>query len=517
LVFDEKILRKHFEMQIAFRVDASVQMGTGHFMRCLTLARELLKQGAEITFICRHSLPALTDLLEENGINLKQLPASQTPFANTSNIYANWLGTSQLIDAEDTIGALSDIKIDWLIVDHYALDHTWEDKLKTHTNKVMVIDDLANRKHQCDLLLDQNYYHDEANPYRGLIPESCQLLLGPKYALLRPEFRELRSQIRLRDNWVQRILIFFGGVDANDYTSKAIDAISTIENQIFTVDVVIGAQHPNKENIIQACQQAGYQCHIQTNKMAELIAQADLCIGAGGSATWERCALGLPTITICVAGNQLVLCQNAAQVGLIYFPEWDIQQLIEDIRLHFGAMLKNPFLRKEISQKAMQWIDARGVERVISYLSTLELTLKTATTDDMRAIFEWRNHPEIRAISRNQQVIDWDQHQIWYNRILSSEKIKLLIAYIEQSEIGVVRFDLDALSAEISIYLIPGIPQYGLGTKLLNTAEKWLKLHHPEVHEISAEVLADNDKSKHFFLKNGFTAKSSLFTKRVYQ
>ncbi|MGY1488091.1 UDP-2,4-diacetamido-2,4,6-trideoxy-beta-L-altropyranose hydrolase [Methylobacillus pratensis] len=504
-------------MQIAFRVDASVQIGTGHFMRCLTLARELLKQGAEITFICRHSLPALTKLLEQDGINFKQLPASPTPFANTSDIYADWLGTTQLIDAEASIAALSDMKVDWLIVDHYALDHTWEEKLKPHTDKVMVIDDLANRKHQCDLLLDQNYYHDGANPYHGLIPQACQLLLGPRYALLRPEFRQLRSQVRLRDNQVQRILIFFGGVDANDYTSKAIDAISTIEHQTFAVDVVIGDQHPNKENIIQACHQVGYQCHIHTTKMAELIAQSDLCIGAGGSATWERCALGLPTITICVADNQRVLCQNAAQAGLIYLPEWDSQQLTKEIKVHVEAVLKNPFLRKEISQKSIQWIDVHGVERVISYLSTLELTLKVANADDMRSIFEWRNHPEIRAISRNQRAIDWDKHQAWYTCMLSSNKIKLLIAYMDQSEIGVVRFDLGELSAEISIYLIPGITHNRLGTKLLDATEKWLKLHHPEIHEISAEVLANNVKSQHFFLKNGFTATSSLFTKRLYQ
>lgn len=497
-------------------MDASVQIGTGHFMRCLTLAKALLKNGAKVTFICRHSLPGLTYLLEQNGIKAKLLPESRTSFIKTSDIYTNWLETTQLLDAEASISALSDLKVDWLIVDHYALDYCWEEKLKTCTNKIMVIDDLSNRKHECDLLLDQNYYHDGLNPYHDLIPHSCKLILGPKYALLRPEFQKLRNNIRPKNDEVKRILIFFGGIDANDYTSRAIDAVSAIENPTFTVDVIIGDQHPNKENIIFTCSQKGYQCHIQTNKMAELIAESDLCIAAGGSATWERCALGLPTITISIADNQRVLCQNAAQAGLIYFPEWNQQELTKDIRVHLEAILKNPFLRNQISQKSTQLVDANGVQRVVSLLSDWALTLKIATTDDMRKLFEWRNHPEIRAISRSKEAIAWHQHQTWYTQTLCSEHVKLLIASLDQCEVGVVRFDLDRLTAEISIYLIPGTHQTGLGSKVLDSAQKWLKSHYPEIHEISAEILADNVRSQHFFLKNGFTAISSIYTKRLH-
>jgi UDP-2,4-diacetamido-2,4,6-trideoxy-beta-L-altropyranose hydrolase len=499
-------------------VDASIAIGTGHFMRCFTLANQLLEQGASVVFVCRHWLPALANLLEQKGIELKTLPPA-SPHANASdpNIYAGWLGTSQLLDAEDTIRVLSGNKVNWLIIDHYALDHTWESELRASTDKIMVIDDLANRQHGCDLLLDQNYYHDDNNPYQDLVTSGCLLLLGPKYALLRPEFRKLREKIKRGDNQICRVLIFFGGVDENDYTSKAIEAISGVKNLTFTADVVIGAQHPNKDNIIRACQRLDYRCHVQTNKMAELIAHADIGIGAGGSATWERCALGLPAITLCVADNQQMLCQNAAKAGLIYFAEWAHYHLIEDIRIHFEAMLKNPFMRKGISEKAMQMVDANGVERIISHLDTTSLLLRVAKVEDMKCIFKWRNHPEIRAISRNQQTINWNDHQAWFERMLTRVDIKLLIASKNQTDVGVVRFDLNDSSAEISIYLVPKTPHNGLGTKLLNAAENWLQSHHPEINEISAEVLASNPKSQQFFIKNGYSVTSNLLVKRLHQ
>jgi UDP-2,4-diacetamido-2,4,6-trideoxy-beta-L-altropyranose hydrolase len=502
--------------KIAFRVDASIIMGSGHFMRCLTLAQKLKERGYEIAFICRHLPEAYSTYLTDSKIHLYKIDTSPPLYNTQEKSYLSWLGTSQEQDAKNTINAIRHIHWDWIIVDHYALDISWESLIKPFCKKVMVIDDLANRKHNCDILLDQNYYHVDANPYFGLTTPNCITLLGPQYALLRPEFEQMRRQLQPRDNQVKKILIFFGGVDAEDFTSKAIDAIASLRNQSFTVNVVIGSHHPNKANITQICRQLNYHCHVQTNKMAELIAQADICIGAGGSATWERCALGLPTITLCVADNQRVLCQNAAKAGLIYFPELT-NDLVEEIQLHFRALLSNSFLRKNISHRGLQLIDTKGAERVLSYLNTSSVNLRLAMLDDMRSVFEWRNHSEIRSISRNQNIIDWGDHQKWFKGVLSSTDIKLLIGYIGETSIGVVRFDLKGKSAEISIYLIPGNFRKGLGTKLLLAAEKWLKSTFPEIKEISAEILTSNPISQQFFIKNGFVTIASLLIKRLYQ
>jgi UDP-2,4-diacetamido-2,4,6-trideoxy-beta-L-altropyranose hydrolase len=510
-------LKSNNNQQIAFRVDASATIGTGHFMRCFTLANQLLKQGHAVTFISRHYLPSMVSMLQHSEIPFKVLPPASSSKISDDNIYADWLGTSQFQDAEDTITALLDAKVDWIIVDHYSLDCTWEVKLRPYTDNIMVIDDLANRKHACDLLLDQNYYPKEFNPYLNLVSPACRILLGPKYALLRPEFAHLRAQTNHSDNQIHRVLIFFGGIDEGDYTSKAIKAISALKNETFAVDVVIGDQHPNKDNIVRICQQLSYHCHVQTNKMAELIAQAYIGIGAGGSSTWERCALGLPTITLCVADNQRALCQNAASAGAIYYPDWTDHNLINEIRIHFEAMLKNPFLCKAISQNAMQLVDTNGTNRIASLFDSSDLKIRLASIEDIHSIFEWRNHPDIRAISRNKQTIDWNKHEAWFEQVLIKDDIKLLLISANQKDVGVVRFDLSGSIAEISIYLVPDMLQKGLGTKLLDVSEKWLQLHHPEINEVTAEVLDCNSKSKHFFIKNGYVVTTNQLTKRLYQ
>lgn len=288
---------------IAFRVDASNQIGTGHFMRCMTLADELKMQGAQIRFISRNLPTHLSDMLTEKGMEYLPLSIDDSKEAVDELAHASWLGTGQAQDAQATILALEDQSWDWIVVDHYALDERWESTVRESCKKLMVIDDLADRQHDCDVLLDQNYYSDMQARYINKVPEHCQLLLGPRYALLREEFRTLREKIKVRTGDVKKILVFFGGVDADNYTSLAMQALAEL-NSKQQVDIVIGSQHPNREQIRQACITYGFICHVQTTRMAELMAEADLSIGGGGTAIWERCAMGLPSIIIVMAKNQ---------------------------------------------------------------------------------------------------------------------------------------------------------------------------------------------------------------------
>ena len=181
-------------MNIAFRVDASTQIGTGHFMRCLTLADALKQHGAKIRFASRHMPEYLRDMLVVKGHEFMLLDSSPSDAISDGLSHANWLGTSQHADAQDTVQALSGQTWDWLIVDHYALDARWESALRQTAKNIFVIDDIADRQHDCDVLLDQNLYADMDSRYTGKVPAHCQLLLGPRYALLRDEFRQLREQ-----------------------------------------------------------------------------------------------------------------------------------------------------------------------------------------------------------------------------------------------------------------------------------------------------------------------------------
>lgn len=266
---------------IAIRTDATSRIGTGHFMRCLTLADVLKQRGAQIRFVSRHLPEHLRSKLAEKGHEFALLDTVQNDVTLDGLAHAPWLCVSQAQDAADSIQALSDDKWDWLIVDHYALDTRWETLLRQTAKKILVIDDIADRQHDCNILLDQNLYADMETRYTGKVPKSCQMLLGPHYALLRDEFRKVHEQAKPRTGLVKQVLIFFGGVDADNFTGRAIEALSGIDLAGLHVDVVIGAQHPCREQINDACTQHGFNCHIQTDKMAELMTAADLAIGAG--------------------------------------------------------------------------------------------------------------------------------------------------------------------------------------------------------------------------------------------
>lgn len=349
---------------IAFRTDASDQIGTGHFMRCLTLADGLKQRGAQIRFVSRHLPEYLRSMLVAKGHEFALLDCVQNDVPLDELAHAHWLEVSQAQDAADSIRALSDSTWDWLVVDHYALDMRWENALRGTANKIMVIDDIADRQHDCDVLLDQNFYADMQTRYPSKVPFHCALLMGPRYALLRNEFRQLHEQVKPRNGPVKRIMVFFGGVDADNYTGRAIEALSEIAISGLHVDVVIGAPHPFREQIKAACVQHGFICHLQTDKMAELMAAADLAIGAGGSASWERCCLGLPALLVALADNQINIAKALDLFGACIYIGTLKTASAPIMRSTIVSLLKTQDQIKVLSKKAFSLADGLGVNRV---------------------------------------------------------------------------------------------------------------------------------------------------------
>lgn len=206
---------------VAIRVDSSQVMGSGHLMRCLTLAERLRCEGTDVRFICRDLVGNPAHLAREKGFALELLPRREENSALTG--YTAWLTVSQETDATETIAALERAGrafLDRLIIDHYAIDEVWEKHLRPYTKEIFVIDDLANRRHDCDVLLDQNFYRHMQHRYDGLVPTTCRLLLGPQYALLREEFYRVRETMRVRDGSLRRILVFYGGSDLTSETER---------------------------------------------------------------------------------------------------------------------------------------------------------------------------------------------------------------------------------------------------------------------------------------------------------
>ena len=274
-------------MRVAIRADASVTIGSGHVMRCLTLAEALRAKGGEVVFLCRETEGHLGVEISQRGFTLEWL---------------NEATSGSETDAADCLAVLGS-GVDLLVVDHYGLDLCWEKLLRDKTRYIMVIDDLANRAHDCDLLLDQNLLPDMDQRYDGLVPQHCRLLLGPQFALLRNEFHYLAKKPRERSR-VGLLLIFFGGSDSQNLTALALREIAEIP---LAADVVIGGSNPHRSEIETLCGESNgkWTLHVQTGRMAELMANADLALGAGGSSHWERCRLGLPAIVVTVADNQV--------------------------------------------------------------------------------------------------------------------------------------------------------------------------------------------------------------------
>jgi len=302
-------------MNIVFRTDASTAIGSGHVMRCLTLAKRSRREGHSVSFVMRVLPSNLVSYAEGEGFPVHALPHVASQQTHTG--YLAWLTVTQEQDAQETAEVLRVCgQIDRLVIDHYALDIVWENICRPLVHEIMVIDDLANRRHDCDILLDQNFYENAAERYAGLVPDHCRLLLGPQHALLRDEFYEIKP--RRRTGELHNILIFYGGSDLTDETSKAFRALRSLDLSDTEIHVVVGAGNPQKERVRQIC--AGMEnthCHEQVDNMAELMNAADLALGAGGTTTWERLALGLPSIVTAIADNQVEICENCARAGLI--------------------------------------------------------------------------------------------------------------------------------------------------------------------------------------------------------
>ncbi len=356
-------------MRIVIRTDASEQIGTGHVMRCLTLAERLREQGMNISFISRAFPGNLCDFTEKKGYAVCRLPYSgeRTVKSHEARLRADLLGVRWETDAEETKAMIEqmDKPLFWLIVDHYALDKQWERQIRPFTRRVMALDDVADRPHDCDLLLDQNQFQNMETRYEGLIPDHCMKLLGPQYALLRPEFQESRRNLRKRDGSVKRILVFFGGSDPTNETTKALTAVAALNRPDIAVDVVVGGANPRRGEIQQmAATMQNTAFHCQVDNMAHLMMQADLFIGAGGSSTWERCCLGLPAIICSIAENQEALAQNAAQAGVQDYlgksSDVSDKMITRDIR---DLISRKEYLQGMANQ-GMRLVDGAGVDRV---------------------------------------------------------------------------------------------------------------------------------------------------------
>jgi UDP-2,4-diacetamido-2,4,6-trideoxy-beta-L-altropyranose hydrolase len=354
-------------MKFAFRTDASIQIGTGHVMRCLTLADALTDKGGQCTFICREHTGNLTKHIRSQGHTVYSLPMGADADADIA--HSVWLGATQAQDAQACALILAQLQPDWLVVDHYALDSRWEIALSKYCGKVMVIDDLADRPHSCQVLLDQTFGRIP-DDYHSLVPADCALLCGSNYALLRPEFAALRPyslQRRVHPK-LKHLLITMGGVDKDNVTTQVLNALRACALPVdCEITVVMGATAPGLANVQHQAQTMTWPTTVRVgvNNMAQLMADSDLAIGAAGATSWERCCLGLPTIMIVLAENQTIVASSLAKTGAAQVLDFHSDIMVQLPSL-LGSLTTSLSALGQMSRAAGTIVDGQGVKAIVS-------------------------------------------------------------------------------------------------------------------------------------------------------
>lgn len=360
-------------LEIGLRADASLDIGTGHVMRCLTLADELKRGGANCRFICREHRGHLIELIRARGFEVLNLPSTGRPKADAprgKDDYAAWLGVDQSTDAAQTLEALGERRFDILVVDHYGLDACWERLMRPSARRILAIDDLANRRHDCELLLDQNLGR-RAEDYAELLPATSTLLLGPRYALLRPEFASWRTRSleRRSSPQVKQLLVTLGGIDKDNITLSVLKALTgTALPENCNVVAVMGGGAPGVQAVhdFVRCTSARMELRVDESNMAALMAASDAAIGAAGGTAWERCCLGLPTLVISMAENQREGAMALQASGAALLIDGNLQ-LAQELPARLPELL-DPQRLAQMCAACIAMVDGHGTRRVVEEL-----------------------------------------------------------------------------------------------------------------------------------------------------
>lgn len=487
---------------IVFRVDGSAALGSGHVMRSLTLADELERRGAEVRFVSRTLPGDYRGLVESRGFRVCALPGRDITAGAVER--TGQVTSAALEDAGETIAALSGDRPDWLVLDHYMLDREWEQQLRPHARAMLVIDDYLHRRHESDVLLNQNWYGEGAVDGTAYGSSPGRHLDGPRFAMLHPEYVAARKHVTGKRCGIHRILVFFGGSDPTDETAKALEALSYPEFSTLHVDVVVGANHPNPAALARmASQRPGTTLHAPLPSLAGLLARADLAIGGGGTTTWERDCLGVRSIVTTLAENQERIAAALHEAGLITLVGAAGNVAVADYLKALRSM-------DEVPPDRAPMVDGHGAKRVAEVMlpsATSRLVIRLARQDDALLFFDWRNEPSTRAASGCSKSLSWASHQSWFMTRLAAADSTLMVVEADGLPVGQIRFDHTPEAVILSYSLDSLVRGRGWGTWLVANA-----VAHPAGpgrKPTCAKVKTSNAASRRIFERLGWACNPS--------
>ncbi len=473
---------------MVLRADSGERLGTGHVFRCLALAQAWQDAGGQAVLAGDASSASLEARLAAENVRLERVagPAGKGQDAGQAADLAHRLGAR------------------WVVVDGYQFPEEYQQWLKDAGLRVLAIDDHGHAGHYpADLVLNQNL---GAGPemYRGRVPPE-RLLLGPRYALLRREFRDFHGWPRAVPERANKVLVTLGGTDPDNVTLRVIEALTQCRRADLQAVVLVGAGNPRREELRRAAA-AHESINIRTNvsDVSGLMAWADVAITAGGTTTYERALMGLPGLIIVLADNQRPVAAAAEAHGL----GWNLgeQEVLSALTIasHLCRLLDDAGTRARMAARGPELVDGGGGRRVVGRMLGGPVTLRPVAPEDCRRVWEWANDPGVRAASFSSDPIPWEAHQEWFAKKLKDPRCLFFIVLDEGGEpVGQVRCDLQGREGIISISLVPYSRGQGRGGALIRRACQEV-LARADVDGIVAFVRRDNEASRRAFLSGGF-------------
>lgn len=473
-------------MTAVFRCDADPAIGAGHIFRCLSLAGRLAALGWRCTFAVGPRTQATVPALARAGFAVVLLPP----------------------DEEAELRALTAAPADLLVLDHYGRDARFESACRSAFGRILVIED-APRPHDCDLLLDATPGRTPAD-YAGLVPAQAGLLCGPAFAALRPDFLARRPvALARRSARIDRVLVSIGGSDAGGASALAVEAVRRALPDA-QIDVVAGGAAPGLPGIRRAVAAVGGTLYLDTDAMADLMAAADLAIGAPGGSSWERCAMGLPALLFTVAANQRANAAALAAAGaaddLGPPAAWSVERLAGRV----AALAREPRRLRAMGRAAAALTDGNGALRIAMalagtvHVATAEagdrtVALRPAVAEDADAILDWQREPEARRFARNAAVPTEAEHAAWMTgRLAAADRVTAIVELAGQPA-GLLRLDPHGQGLEVSILIAVAAQGRGVGRAALALARRLAS-----GRDLWAEVLPGNDRSRALFRAAGY-------------
>lgn len=494
-------------LSVLIRADASARIGGGHVMRCLSLADELAARGVRVSFACASVPDFFAARIKRAGHGLHRVERIGELLVEEEDWDSAILSAAaQRHDADLVRATVGDT--DWVVLDHYRLDGSWLEAAAPDARR-LVIDDLANRPQLCDILVDQTFGR-RASDYSALVPQACRLLIGADYALLRPEFAQARPAAlhRRRDAAkVERLLISLGSTDIGGITREALESVVAAGVEC-RIDVVLGAAAPSLAAVqALASGNSRISLHVDSSDMAALTAAADLAVGAPGTSSWERCCLGLPSVTLVIAENQRLVSRMLAEAGTVAPVESAagigaaVARLVADQR----ARAKMSAAAAAITTGSGAGLVADAMLRQDSAGERSPLALRPGGEADSETLWLWRNDPVVRAMSKNGDAIPWSDHQRWFSAMLEAGRSRLFMADIEDAPAAMVRFDREEAEAVVSINVSSHMRGRGVGRPALIAACEAYRAESPGTRLV-ADIRGGNEASVRVFLAAGFEA-----------